>query len=73
VEKRIRAVARLVDAERQPQGEIPIGVETRPAVQRYDELFSGEVPQTTAEAGGPAADAAVSRDGTSLGVAGVEG
>ena len=58
VEKRIRAVARLVDAERQPQGEIPIGVETHPAAQRYDELFSGESPAPTAEAA-PSAEVAV--------------
>ncbi len=39
VEKRIRVVQRLVDSERQPAGEIPVEADTRPATERFDELF----------------------------------
>lgn len=40
VEKRIRVLQRLVDQQRRPEGEIPLDVETRPAKERFDELFA---------------------------------
>jgi len=42
VEKRIRVLQRLVDAGRQPRGEIPVDADTRPVTERYDELFGPE-------------------------------
>ncbi len=39
VEKRIRVLQRLVDAERRPEGEIPVDGDTRPVTERFDELF----------------------------------
>lgn len=39
VEKRIRVVQRLVDSERQPDGEIPVEADSRSAIERFDELF----------------------------------
>lgn len=39
VEKRIRISQRLVDSQRQPAGEIPVEAETRPAAERFDDLF----------------------------------
>lgn len=40
VEKRIRVLQRLVDDQRRPEGEIPVDVDTRPAKERFDELFA---------------------------------
>lgn len=45
VEKRIRVLQRLVDAQRQPAGEIPLDADTRPVTERFDELFG---PQESA-------------------------
>ncbi len=50
VEKRIRVLQRLVDADRQPHGEIPVDADTRPVEQRFDELF--EPQETPAGRGG---------------------
>jgi myosin heavy subunit len=44
VEKRIRVLQRLVDSQRQPAGEIPVETDTRPAAQRYDDLFGPTEP-----------------------------
>jgi len=42
VEKRIRVLQRLVDADRQAEGQIPVDAEVRPAVERFDELFGSQ-------------------------------
>lgn len=49
VEKRIRVLQRLVDHQRQPEGEIPLEVDHRPAAQRFDDLFG----QSSAQARKP--------------------
>ncbi|MGQ9913067.1 MAG: hypothetical protein ACUVQQ_01845 [Thermogutta sp.] len=42
VEKRIRVLQKLVDAERQPSGEIPVDADTRPVTVRFDELLGAK-------------------------------
>ncbi len=42
VEKRIRVGQRMLDAQRAPEGEIPVNADTRSAAERYDELFGPE-------------------------------
>ncbi|MGQ9574615.1 MAG: hypothetical protein ACUVUC_04805 [Thermoguttaceae bacterium] len=39
MEKRIRVLQRLVDSDRQTEGEIPVDADPRPVTQRYDELL----------------------------------
>lgn len=47
VEKRIRVMQKMVEADRQPSGEIPVEGDSRPATERYDRLFGPSAKPTS--------------------------